>query len=322
MSRPPKPSRLFLKVYHHRRQLLLFIGVIVVVWILLVKLFSVGGPLRWVVRYMDCYVREAGVVWHLAPISDLERPCPPSNYRIETKPQRICITTLTDRNSSSKQQRFWRCRDFDKVNSFDNHQHYAAKHGYTIRDGSDLIDSSRPPAWSKIRAVQKLMTRPYECDWIMWLDADVVIMNSDIRIELLLPADRNIHLVATYDRKFAFNSGSWLLRNSNWSHQFLETWWGQTQLVLPAGASLSGDNAAFGHVLRQSDYKQHVQEVPRCAMNSFAVFLTDQELAGLELERQEWFMSDKFYHKGDFIAHASAVDKKSEAVQMLLERAA
>lgn len=303
-----KPSRLFLFLYHRRKAI--FVGVVL--------LYFTRNIYRPIFRYAQCYSREAGVNWIDAPIMDVTRPCPPVNFEtISIDPRiEICLTTLTDQASTSFWQRLVRCRDFDNVQTLQNHQLYANKHGYRFQDGSSFIDTARPPAWSKIRAVQALFRE--ECDWVLWLDADAVIMNSDIRIESFVPADPNIHLLVTYDRKFTYNSGAWLIRNSPWSRQFLETWWNQRDFVELPGASLSGDNRAFGHILTQVPDTWAVQEVPRCTFNSFAIFVT-QHLAHPEL--QSWYGSEEFYHQGDFIAHASGIDKKARAVELLLRRA-
>ena len=267
------------------------------------------------------------------------------------------------------------CRDFHSVatRTWPNQQRYAQRHGYTARENSALLDPSRPPAWSKIRAVQFMLDlvvvvpvlesssnepdsasasgrnaaaqRHYHCDWVLWLDADVVIMNSSIPLESLIPVDPNIHLIVTADRRFTANSGVWLLRNSAWSRQFLQDWWELRSYVRPKGLSLSGDNDAFGHLVRQrlqlpeeswtavqaADAAQidpHIRMPARCNLNSFGVFVTNiQEsdpvipMDKSEKKLPEWYQSDLFYHAGDFIAHASGIDQKSLGVELLLQRA-
>lgn len=224
-----------------------------------------------------------------------------------------------------------RCRDFDALEqiSFPNQHAYAKKNNYHWTDSSHLVDPSRPPAWSKLLAVQALLQPTSDCDWVLWLDADVLIMNSSIRLQDLLPADPEIMLIATHDRKFTANSGVWLLRNSDWSRQFLNDWWNLKAWVRRPGLSLSGDNAAFGHLVDRVLLSEpnRIQLPARCILNSFGVFLTpsqEQELVvgGLAaLTQQEWYLSDKFYHKGDFIVHASGIDKKKEVLELLLEKA-
>jgi hypothetical protein len=292
-----------------------------------------------------------------------DRTCPAVPYPTAaeaaavTDPGRICTTTLSDGSPAAaaaikgrEKTQHRKCRDFGSVNTWENHAAYAARHGYTARDSSDLlaVHTDRPPAWSKIKAVQRLL-ESNQCDWVLWLDADTVIMNSTVPLESLIPSDAatatatTIDLVITTDRRFTANSGSWLLRNSPWSRQFLDDWWNSRGYVRQAGLSLSGDNDAFGHLVRkhmtrrqQLEYERthtfaadnnHVVMPARCQFNSFGVFLTDKQHADLQqhpdkIKDQEWYYSPEFYHAGDFIAHASGIDQKGAGVEMLLQRAA
>jgi hypothetical protein len=299
-------------------------------------LWMVGCIVLWLFRHTQCYVREAGVVWKEAPIHSIPRECPKPNYPRLASDQapKICMTTLTDRRQPDLWQRLVRCRDFSSVQTltFPNHAAYAAKHNYKLIDASDWIDPSRPPAWSKIRAVQRLLNDPeYDCEWVVWLDSDTLVMNSNVKLESLLPADESANLVITEDHSFLFSSGVWMMRKSEWSLKFLEEWWNSKGYVRSAGLSLSGDNAAFGHLVQQrvnNDQKsgtQHILVPPRCNLNSFAVFLTETQLLAVQdpqkLKLAPWFMSDQFYHHGDFIAHAAGVDQKAAVIELLLQRA-
>lgn len=303
--------------------------------------------IRWPYHYFNCYAREAGIDWELAPVVDMSRVCPPVNYptvaaaiseaeaagaaAAAPKPPhpRICLTTLTDSQSGSVMQRTLRCRNFDNVAklTFPNLKAYAERHGYTFVDYSAHIDTSRPPAWSKILAVQSLLDGD-TCDWVFWIDADIVVMNSTIAVESFLPVnDRNhredvesIDMLITFDRKFTGNSGAWLIRNTDWSKQFLQTWWNRRGMVRQPGLSLSGDNAAFGQNVQDGLQSGHIRMVPRCTFNSFVAFLPKGS-QDITLEGQEWYLSENFYHKGDFMAHASGKDKKEACVEMLLTKA-
>jgi len=306
---------------------------------------TIGYAGFWLYHHGQCYARESGIVWREGPSHFLERSngsnsnssliCPEPPYRtlleqkrrtgsIRIDPSSICITSLTDAKSPSRWQRLVRCRDFDDLAAhitFRNFERYAQRHGYRFVDGSPAVDPSRPPAWSKIVAVQRLLSTgdtaaaaansrsdaklkttassvaaeeevlAKRCEWVFWLDADTLIMNSSIPLESILPADDGVDLVVAYDRKFTANSGAWLIRNAPWSAAFLSDWWGMTSWVRRSGFSLSGDNAAFGHLVdqrlssQQQQQKQqqqqqhhHIVMPARCNFNSFGVFLTQSEL--------------------------------------------
>jgi Protein of unknown function, DUF273/galactosyl transferase GMA12/MNN10 family len=269
----------------------------------------------------------------------------------ENKKLNICITTLTDAKSTSKFQRFIRWRNFDGILelTWQNKLDYATKHGYHLVDGSDVIDTSRPPAWSKIPAVQRLLqpasssssqdsataaaaaaaaNLPH-CDWVMWTDADTVFMNSQRKIEDFLPIATSTHdLLVGSDNGGGYNSGVFLLRNTEWSRQFLNDWWNMTAFVRPPGMSLSGDNHALKSLLAatlpNNNFNDHVLVPSRCTLNAFAKFLTVSEsltVMSTNLNKQPWFLSQDYYHKGDFLAHAPGYDNKAECLRLLLREA-
>lgn len=263
--------------------------------------------------------------WINAPITYMHRACPAFEY--EKLPPgedagKICVTTLTDHKSPSRLQRFLRWRNFDGILdlTWPNKKEYAQKHGYHLFDGSHHINSSRPPAWSKIKAVKYLLEKE-KCDWVMWTDADTVIMNPEIRIQDFLPADKTKDMLVVSDKGGGYNSGVFLFRNTAWSKEFLDVWWNMKAFVRLPGLSLSGDNNALKALLKNmKDLNEHVLSPPRCTFNSFAKFLTlHQSLAIMDhLQEQEWYLDTEHYHKGDFIAHTPGVDNKIECLKLLL----
>ncbi|GKY93904.1 hypothetical protein MPSEU_000357300 [Mayamaea pseudoterrestris] len=319
--------------------------------------------------------------WLNAPITYMQRQCPAPQYELMTQQASneqekatdtlqstnnnapsICLVTFTDAQSPSWIQKLIRWRNYAGILelTWPNKLAYATKHNYQLFDHSRYLDTSRPPAWSKIPAMQALLqpmstsssnnggsasesssqssnTKHHastkhqhqqqhaHCDWVVWTDADTVIMNSNISITDFLPsADSGLDLVVASDEGGGYNSGVLLLRNTDWSRHFLQTWWDMTNYVRPPGFSLSGDNAAMKALLRDlPDFDQHVAVPPRCVMNSFARFLTLRESKHVmeTLENQVWYMSESFYHRSDFIAHAPGYDNKAECIRLLLQEA-
>jgi galactosyl transferase GMA12/MNN10 family len=261
----------------------------------------------------------------VSSLSQLSSP-PPTAPPTDLK---ICITSLTDQKVPSRLQRIMRWRNFDGIMdlTLSNKELYCQKHGYHFFDGSDHYDPSRPPAWSKIRAVQALLDGSERCDWVLWMDADTVIMNSNARIENFLPADPTKDLLVASDKGGGYNSGVFFFRNSDWSKQFLDEWWNMKDFVRPPGFSLSGDNNAMKALLKtledRGSFHDHVLSPPRCTFNSFAKFLTlGQSIEIMDhLTEQDWYFDSEHYHKGDFIAHIAGVDNKAECLKLLLREA-
>ena len=267
-------------------------------------------------------------IWINAPITYMPRQCSRPNYATilhREEAGKICVTTLTDARRNSPVQRFLRWRNFDGILelTWHNKLNYARKHDYHFYDGSDWMDTSRPPAWSKIKAVQHLLEHE-QCDWVMWTDADTVIMNSDKTIEDFLPADPTKDLLVGSDKGGGYNSGVFVIRNTAWSKRFLEQWWNMKSFVNPPGLSLSGDNHALKALLRDMvDFDAHVLSPARCTFNSFAKFLAVSESAAVmdALDEQPWYQSEDYYHKGDFLAHSPGYDNKEHCLRLLLQEA-
>jgi hypothetical protein len=125
--------------------------------------------------------------WMLAPIAHVERKCAAPSYQTLSQQdqqqsisssnnnQKICLTTLTDEKQKSRANKLLAWRNFDGLLelTWKNKQDYADKHGYHLYNESDMLDKSRPPSWSKIVAVERLL-REENCTWVFWLDADTV----------------------------------------------------------------------------------------------------------------------------------------------------
>ena len=244
---------------------------------------------------------------------------------------KICLTTLTDATHADWWQRMVRWRDFGNLldMTWPNKQHYCDKHGYQLFNESAQLDTSRPPSWSKIRAAHRLLTEE-DCDWVYWMDADTVIMNSDKRIEEFLPTpETGIDLVIARQKGPSWNAGAWLLRRSAWSLHFLEQWWNYTDHIRPKGLSVSGDNDALRTHLRAMDpaeFAEHIAVPPRCLFNSVAKFMTREEknpfVTHPELvQLQSWYLDLERYHLGDLVAHVAGVHNKISTTQLLLRDA-
>lgn len=152
----------------------------------------------------------------------------------------IAIVTMTDSKNRQQQHKEkvnrWRGRNFDGVLTLtrDNKVHYAEMHGYSYEDASWIVSDERPASWSKILAVKHYLK---DRDWVMWLDADTIITNPDIRLESLLPRSASgPDFVITVDSG-GYNAGIWLLRRSEWSEAFLDRWWSMTQFIRVRGSA-------------------------------------------------------------------------------------
>ena len=231
----------------------------------------------------------------------------------------VCITTMSDAKTESLFHKE-APRDFSNVldATWNNRMAYAAKHNYALINASELIDVQRPPAWSKILAVQDAMTTG--CDWVFWMDADALIMNSEIRLEEILPSNPDANLVITQDVN-GFNAGMWLMRNSPWSIDFLREWWSMTHYIRKAGGTLSGDNDALRVILREKeDVDAHVYIPPQCAFNSYAWNPRVRMWWRYRWDKNK-IITNGLFKDGDFAVHFAGIDDKMYYIQEFSQRA-
>lgn len=230
---------------------------------------------------------------------------------------KICITTLSDSKITSVYTENT-ARDFTQVleETWENRVHYAEKHGYTLYNASNLVDSTRPASWFKILAVKEAFRNG--CDWVFWMDSDSLIMNSEIRLEDILPSELDKDFVLAIDLK-GYNAGMWMLRKSKWSTDFLDNWWSKTEYIREPGDVRPGDNIALKQMfkLKEIDMK-HVLIAPQCSFNSY--YCPNFKKTVEEMEKQ-WYWSQGdylwmlgIYVNGDFVLHFAGLNDKQSLI--------
>jgi len=179
--------------------------------------------------------------------------------------QRIGVLTAYDEN----------LRDLAAWSS-PNKRRYCRHHGYEFIERTDGFDPSRPPSWSKVRFVKEHLA---DFDWLFWTDADSLIMNNSIQLERFI--EDGCDMVLTHDDwgvgKYVVSMGLFLIRNCEWSMQFLDEVWEQRQFV----TDRMWEQAAVQHLLEQQDLSDRVCVVTQRRFNSYL----------------------HNYRKGDFLLH-------------------
>jgi hypothetical protein len=106
---------------------------------------------------------------------------------------------------------------------------YADEHGYELDLRTTIADPSRPAPWSK---VPMLRARARTHDAILWLDADLVIVDRSVDIVEELEEERFLYLVEheTGEGRMP-NSGVMLLRGGEQTVAFLDQVYAQEDLI-------------------------------------------------------------------------------------------
>jgi len=172
-----------------------------------------------------------------------------------------------------------------------NRNNYAKRYGYTVILANKLIDSSKPPAWSKLIAAVKYLD---EFEYIFYTDMDAIIMNPTIRLETLIAADPNKDMIMTNDWSGP-NTGIWIAKNTSFTKWFLTEIWNQNQFLTEKTKTgipypFEYEQRAFHYVLNtkiwrrrklpkyvgnSSEINSHILYLPQCAMNSYSLHPLD-----------------------------------------------
>lgn len=190
-----------------------------------------------------------------------------------------------------------------------NREHYCAKHNYVLVTANDLIEKSRPTAWSKLRAMDHFLHR---FDYLMYIDMDIVIMNPDIPLTLFIDTSPQSDFIMTEDWN-GVNTGAWIAKNTPFAHWFLQTAWNQTQLI--PKTSFDGKNHPFEYEQRSFHFLLHTpiwqqRQLPRYRGDSHALqqhfFILPQCSFNSYIMYPYYWQGDReksHFADGDFLVH-------------------
>jgi hypothetical protein len=107
---------------------------------------------------------------------------------------------------------------------------YGARHGYEIVIGGGDAHG-RAPSWGKVPLLKRLLT---SYDFVLWIDADALILDASVDLETVVPADAfqafaNTTLLAS--RGICPCCGVWAFRAGPRAQAFLTKVWAQHDLI-------------------------------------------------------------------------------------------
>ena len=120
--------------------------------------------------------------------------------------------------------------------SFAVNEAYAEHNGYIIKlfddaSSTDMYDQD-DPRWNKVKILEMAIDPDIgwarDLDYVMWVDADLIFLDMNMRIEQIASRYPNAHILMSAENHGSttlVNSGAILVRNSRWSRQFLSLWW-------------------------------------------------------------------------------------------------
>jgi hypothetical protein len=125
---------------------------------------------------------------------------------------------------------------------------YCAKHGYTYVRYRELLDPNLIPTWNKLIAVHKELP---SFDWVLWLDADALIVNPENRIEdVIAPYESGKDMLFSSDN-MGLCAGVFFARNTRWVSDFL------------TGVLAVGELPDCGHLHEQKTIRTLFESYPK-----------------------------------------------------------
>lgn len=141
---------------------------------------------------------------------------------------------------------------------------YAQQHGYRAIVATQVLDASRPAAWSKLLLIEQYLQTNPACEWILWIDADAIIVNPACRLEDLIDEQADF-IVAEDVPPSRINTGVFLTRNKPATLNLLRRAYAKTQFVHHPW----WEQLAVAEALLESDGTLRSKIVPRHCFNSF-----------------------------------------------------
>jgi len=98
---------------------------------------------------------------------------------------------------------------------------------YFCEKDNDKINSSldtRAPTWYKPKLAEDVIAQ-FNPDYILFLDIDAIISDFNQNIEDFIDSNYNMIFAEDVGHHSIMNAGVFLLKNNEWSRNFLKTWW-------------------------------------------------------------------------------------------------
>ena len=169
-----------------------------------------------------------------------------------------------------------------------NRRCYARTHRYAFRNMNHVINNTRPVAWSKILATLALMDERVQngsgqraFDWIVYVDADIVLMRPDLPLHRLIPELSTLaHMpgsttyhqadfIATRDAN-GLNTGFFAVRNTPWARRLFRRAWSLEPLAWDCDQPFQYEQRAFFFLMEhdRTFAAPLLRTLPACSLSS------------------------------------------------------
>ena len=194
---------------------------------------------------------------------------------------------------------------------------YSKDHNIDFHLIEKSLDPDRDPQWSKILAVQKYL---HDYDWLVWIDADIMIMNQTIDIREYIEEDYEFIITEFQKQEFYnLNTGLFFIKGkSEWSERFLNgVYYGNNQFVNNPTKKYH-EQSSMGVFFENNKIENKVLIREPTIHKSWPIFMPDPEdllLHPNDGQIQTWLRryQTRYFKKGDFTAHVLSRDIEDRA---------
>lgn len=134
-------------------------------------------------------------------------------------------------------------------------------------------------------------------DWIFWHDADLVLVNHNIPLELFLPPTgwEDIHFLVANDLS-GYNAGVYFIRVNEWAVHFMAA-----SLAYPSYNPdqwlIHDEQTAQDRLLREPQWHNHTLHMPQRWFNAYHNFGSESDVP------PEWNWRNGYAEPGDMLVH-------------------
>lgn len=193
------------------------------------------------------------------------------------------------------------------------HEHHNKANGYRLHVlRQHLMDD----VWAKPAYILSLLLRELSkpeserLEWLLWVDADTIILNPYIPIETFLPPPGtefdDVHLMYSNDWN-GLNNGVFPIRVNQWSANLLAAVVSYRHYK-PEDPLVFRDQSAMAALIKEPEFAPHVVQAPQRWFNAYQ---------GEHNETLQPFQ----IRRGDLLVHFAGVPAREERMQYWLERA-
>ncbi|KAK6146176.1 hypothetical protein DH2020_020045 [Rehmannia glutinosa] len=146
------------------------------------------------------------------------------NFIAEKKPRVLLVTGSSPKPCENP------VGDHYLLKSIKNKIDYCRLHGIEIFYNMALLDAEMAGFWAKLPLIRKLLLSHPEVEFLWWMDSDAMFTDMAFEVPWERYKDHNFVMHGwnemVYDQKnwIGLNTGSFLLRNCQWSLDILDTW--------------------------------------------------------------------------------------------------